>query len=253
MSARRRARPKERALDADPVLRARAWPGPRGARAPLDQRAPQGPERAARAGRHVLAPQQPVGARSATRPSTRGSTRHRRRGLVGARDRAAPGGGTRKSAPSPATTPCPGAIADEPGNCPCATLDYPTPQEAFTQLIATTPCHHPQPASTVPRTHRRLRLRCRAHSKRSPRLVPSSGEGRGGGPTAQPSGPVARSARFTQPAARRMAARPARRLSQRDQRTAPAAGPAGGLPHLEADTRTLRVADTSGCRLTFTV
>lgn len=28
MAARRRARPKERALDADPVLRSRAWPGP---------------------------------------------------------------------------------------------------------------------------------------------------------------------------------------------------------------------------------
>ena len=113
--------------------------------------------------------------------------------------------------------------------------------------------HRTQPASTAPKARRRLRLRRRAYSKRSPRLVPSSGEGRGGGPTAQPNGPVARSARFTQPAARRMAARPARRLSQRDQRTAPAAGPAGGLPHLEADTRTLRVADTSGCRLTFTV
>lgn len=36
-------------------------------------------------------------------------------------------------------TPYPGAIADEPGNCPRATLDHPTPQEAFTQLIATTP------------------------------------------------------------------------------------------------------------------
>ena len=35
--------------------------------------------------------------------------------------------------------PYPGAIADEPGNCPCATLDYPTPQEAFTQLIVTIP------------------------------------------------------------------------------------------------------------------
>ena len=35
--------------------------------------------------------------------------------------------------------PYPGAIADEPGNCPRATLDYPTPQEASTQLIATTP------------------------------------------------------------------------------------------------------------------
>ena len=44
-----------------------------------------------------------------------------------------------KAPPPPATNPCPGAIADEPGNCPCATLDYPTPQEAFTQLIATTP------------------------------------------------------------------------------------------------------------------
>ena len=71
------------------LLRARAWPGPRGARAPLDQRAPQGPERVTGARRHVPTPQQPMGARSATRRSTRGSTRHRRRGLVGARDRAA--------------------------------------------------------------------------------------------------------------------------------------------------------------------
>ena len=62
MAARRCARPKERALNADPVLRARAWPGPRGARAPLDQRAPQGPECVAGVGRHVLAPQQPMGA-----------------------------------------------------------------------------------------------------------------------------------------------------------------------------------------------
>ena len=44
-----------------------------------------------------------------------------------------------KAPPSPATNPYPGAIADEPGNCPRATLDHPTPQEAFTQLIATTP------------------------------------------------------------------------------------------------------------------
>ena len=36
-------------------------------------------------------------------------------------------------------TPTRGAIADEPGNYPRATLDYLTPQEAFTQLIATTP------------------------------------------------------------------------------------------------------------------
>ena len=67
MAACRRARPKECALDAGPVLRARAWPGPRGARVPLDQRAPQGPERVAGVGCHVLVPQQPVGARSATR------------------------------------------------------------------------------------------------------------------------------------------------------------------------------------------
>ena len=140
MAARRRARPKECALDAGPVLRSRAWSGPRGARVPLDQRAPQGPERVAGVGCHVLVPQQPVGARSATRRlCTWIHTPSWRRGLVGARDRAAPGGGTRKSAPSPATNPCPGAIADEPGNCPRATLDYPTPQEAFTQLIATTP------------------------------------------------------------------------------------------------------------------
>ena len=67
MAARRRARPKECALDAGPVLRSRAWSGPRGARVPLDQRAPQGPERVAGLGCHVLVPQQPVGARSATR------------------------------------------------------------------------------------------------------------------------------------------------------------------------------------------
>ena len=50
-------------------------------------------------------------------------------------------------------------------------------------------------------------------------------------------------------------ARPARRRGSRDQWTAPAAAcpVVGGLAHLEADTRTLRVADTSGCRLTFTV
>ena len=47
----------------------------------------------------------------------------------------------------------------------------------------------------------------------------------------------------------------ARRRGSRDQWTAPAAAcpVVGGLAHLEADTRTLRVADTSGCRLTFTV
>ena len=33
----------------------------------------------------------------------------------------------------------------------------------------------------------------------------------------------------------------------------PAAGPADGLPHFVADTRTFRVADTSGCRPTVTV
>ena len=81
------ARPRCRPCSPGPC-RVRPRPGPN---APPDQRAPQGPERVAGVGRHVLAPQQPVGARSATRRSTRGSTRHRRRGLVGAQDRAAPG------------------------------------------------------------------------------------------------------------------------------------------------------------------
>ena len=44
-----------------------------------------------------------------------------------------------KAPPSPATNPCPAAIADEPGNRPRATLDHPTPQETPTHLIATTP------------------------------------------------------------------------------------------------------------------
>ena len=87
------ARPRCRPCSAVPCL-AR----PRGVRAPLDQRAPQGPERVAGVGRHVLAPQQPVGARSATRRlCTWIHTPSWRRGLVGARDRAAPGGGTRRS------------------------------------------------------------------------------------------------------------------------------------------------------------
>ena len=30
------------------------------------------------------------------------------------------------------------AIADEPGNCPRATLGYPTPTQTFNKLIATT-------------------------------------------------------------------------------------------------------------------
>ena len=139
MAARRRARPKECALDAGPVLRARAWSGPRGARVPLDQRAPQGPERVAGVGCHVLVPQQPVGARSATRrlctwihtPSEEGPRRST--GSCCPRRRDA------QECPITSHEPYPGAIADEPGNCPRATLDYPTPQEAFTQLIATTP------------------------------------------------------------------------------------------------------------------
>mgnify|MGYP000969385958 CR=1 FL=1 len=44
-----------------------------------------------------------------------------------------------KGTPITSHQPCPGAIADEPGNCPRTTLDYPTPQEAFTQLIVTFP------------------------------------------------------------------------------------------------------------------
>lgn len=43
-----------------------------------------------------------------------------------------------KGTPITSHQPYPGAIADEPGNCPRATLDYHTPQEALTQLIATT-------------------------------------------------------------------------------------------------------------------
>ena len=66
MAARRRARPKERALDADPVVRARAWPGP-GVRASRQISGRLKAEACSGVGRHVLAPQQPVGARSATR------------------------------------------------------------------------------------------------------------------------------------------------------------------------------------------
>ena len=44
-----------------------------------------------------------------------------------------------KGTPITSHQPYPGAIADEPGNRPRTTLDYLTPQEAFTQLIATTP------------------------------------------------------------------------------------------------------------------
>ena len=53
-----------------------------------------------------------------------------------------------KAPPSPATNPCPAAIADEPGNRPRATLDHPTPQETPTHLIATT--LHPQSAMKSP-------------------------------------------------------------------------------------------------------
>lgn len=88
MAARRRARPKERALEADPVLRARALPGP-GVRAPCWISGRLKAEARSGVGRHVLAPQQPMGARSATRRSTRGSTRHRGKGPRKTRDRAA--------------------------------------------------------------------------------------------------------------------------------------------------------------------
>lgn len=93
--------------------------------------------------------------------------------------------------------------------------------------------HRTQYASIPPKAGRRLRLRRRTHSKRSPRLVPSSGEGRGGGPTAQPSGPVARSAQFTQPAARRT-------VTQSDR--------PGGAVHATSDQRGGSHNATSGRR-----
>ena len=40
-----------------------------------------------------------------------------------------------KGVPTTSHQPYPGAIADEPGNCPRATFDYLTPQEAVTQLM----------------------------------------------------------------------------------------------------------------------
>ena len=44
-----------------------------------------------------------------------------------------------KDAPITSHQPYLGAIADEPCNCPRVTLDYLTPEEAFTQLIAPAP------------------------------------------------------------------------------------------------------------------
>ena len=255
MAARRRARPKERALDADPVLRARAWPGPRGVRAPLDQRAPQGPERVAGVGRHVLAPQQSMGARSATRRlCTWIHTPSWRRGLVGGRDRAAPGGGTRKSAPSPATNPTRAPSPTNRATAPAPpSTTPPHKRHSPNSLSPSLDTTHSQPQ---PRPRRTVASACAVEPTASEAPAPCPPRGRDGAGAQR----LERSVRAVRPRCQQSsgqthghAARPARRRGSRDQRTAPAAGPAGGLTHLEADTRTLRVADTSGCRLTFTV
>lgn len=152
------------------------------------------------------------------------------------------GGFLRENAVGAPRTPHPGASGDQRAARPGANAQLPCGRSL---------------APNAPRP---------APIRRSPRLVPSSREGRGGGPTAQPTGATAHprgqqsagqrsGARLSSPAGavRGPAARPARRLSQRDQRTVPAAGPAGGLTHLVAMTRTRRFADTSECRPTVTV
>ena len=67
MAARRRARPKERALDADPVLRSRVVSDLARGRTPRQISGRLKAEARSGVGRHALAPQQPMGARSATR------------------------------------------------------------------------------------------------------------------------------------------------------------------------------------------
>ena len=247
------ARPRCRPCPAVPC-RVRPRPGPN---APPDQRAPQGPERVAGVGRHVLAPQQSMGARSATRRlCTWIHTPSWRRGLVGARDRAAPGGGTRKSAPSPATNPTRAPSPTNRATAPAPpSTTPPHKRHSPNSLSPSLDTTHSQPQ---PRPRRTVASACAVEPTASEAPAPCPPRGRDGAGAQR----LERSVRAVRPRCQQSsgqthghAARPARRRGSRDQWTAPVAAclVVGGLAHLEADTRTLRVADTSGCRLTFTV